>query len=238
MLGGGFPPTSIDRGIELGAGLIAVDGGSTDSGPHYLGTGTPKTARAAVARDLSAILPAAHRAGIPVVVGSCGTSGTDSGVDWVGDIAAEVARDAGISLQVALIYSELDPTALEAGLDAQRIRPLEPAGPLDHATLRRCSHIVGLMGHEPIATALDRGADLAGLHSPTVKQSAGSSVCRQRRSRSSFSAISKPSRFHFPDLWFKARSGTRTFTGVSNSCLYWNCRCLSLRELAGDPMGT
>jgi hypothetical protein len=75
-----------------------------------------------------------------VVIGSCGTSGTDSGVDWVCEIAVEVA--------------------LEAMLDAGRIRPLEPAEPLDHATLRRCSHIVGLMGHEPIAAALDTGADL------------------------------------------------------------------------------
>jgi hypothetical protein len=95
-----------------------------------------------------------------VVIGSCGTSGTDSGVDWVCEIAVEVALDAGISLEVARIYSELGAAALEAMLDAGRIRPLEPAEPLDHATLRRCSHIVGLMGHEPIAAALDTGADL------------------------------------------------------------------------------
>jgi hypothetical protein len=43
MLGGGFPEQSIDRGIERGADVIAVDGGSTDSGPYYLGTGRPKT---------------------------------------------------------------------------------------------------------------------------------------------------------------------------------------------------
>src|SRR5438105_6272868 len=86
MLGGGFPPGTVERGIALGADLVAVDAGSTDSGPHYLGTATAKTARAAVARDLRAILPAAHAAGIPVVVGSCGTSGTDAGVDWVHDV--------------------------------------------------------------------------------------------------------------------------------------------------------
>src|SRR5258708_5190827 len=82
MLGGGFPAETIERGITMGADLIAVDGGSTDSGPHFLGSATAKTARAAVARDLSVIVPAAHAAGIPVVVGSCGTAGTDAGVDW------------------------------------------------------------------------------------------------------------------------------------------------------------
>jgi hypothetical protein len=160
MLGGGFPTDTIERGIALGADLVAVDGGSTDSGPHYLGTATAKTARAAVARDLQAILPRAHAAGIPVVVGSCGTAGTDAGVDWVHDIAADVATAEGIELRVARIYSEQDAGGLEKLLAADRIHALEPAGPLDTATLRRCSHIVGLMGHEPIADALARGADL------------------------------------------------------------------------------
>jgi len=36
MLGGGFPAETITRGIALGADIIAIDGGSTDSGPHYL----------------------------------------------------------------------------------------------------------------------------------------------------------------------------------------------------------
>lgn len=160
MLGGGFPTATVQRGIELGADIIAVDGGSTDSGPHYLGTATAKTARAAVARDLQAILPEAREAGIPVVIGSCGTSGTDTGVNWVHDIAAEIAADGGFPLRVASIYSEQNKEHLEKVLADDRIRPLEPAGPLEAATLRRCSHIVGLMGHEPIAAALADGADL------------------------------------------------------------------------------
>jgi hypothetical protein len=160
MLGGGFPPETVLRGLAMGADVVAVDGGSTDSGPHYLGTGTAKTSRGAVARDLRAILPAAHAAGVPVVIGSCGTAGTDSGVDWVHDIAAEVAADAGLSLDVVRIYSEQDPARLQEFLAAGRIHPLSPAGELDAEILRRCSHIVGLMGHEPIAAALESGADL------------------------------------------------------------------------------
>ena len=54
MLGGGFPAETVERGIELGADAIAVDGGSTDSGPYYLGTGTAKTTEAAVEHDLVA----------------------------------------------------------------------------------------------------------------------------------------------------------------------------------------
>jgi Acyclic terpene utilisation family protein AtuA len=160
MLGGGFPPDSVRRASELGADVIAVDAGSTDSGPYYLGAGVAKTARAAVARDLRLILLAARDAGIPVIVGSCGTSGTDSGVDWVADIAREIARGEQLALTVARIYSEQDPEAVLPLLEAGRIRPLPPAGQLDPDTLRRCSHIVGVLGHEPIAAALDAGANL------------------------------------------------------------------------------
>jgi hypothetical protein len=160
MLGGGIPAGTVERGIELGADIIAIDGGSTDSGPHYLGTATAKTARGAVARDLKAVLPAAAASEIPVVIGSCGTSGTDAGVEWVHDIAAEVADGAALHLRVVRLYSEQNVDQLEPLRIGGRIRPLEPAGALTAETLRSCSHIVGLMGHEPIADALADRADL------------------------------------------------------------------------------
>jgi hypothetical protein len=160
MLGGGFPAATINRGISLGADVIAIDGGSTDSGPHYLGTATAKTARAAVERDVRGVLSAARQASVPVVIGSCGTSGTDIGVDWVYDIVAEIAAADGLTLRVARIYSEQDPSDIERLLDTGRIRPLEPAGSLESATVSRCKHIVGLMGHEPIAAALADGAEV------------------------------------------------------------------------------
>lgn len=170
MLGGGFPPETVTRGIELGADIIAVDGGSTDSGPHYLGTGTAKTARGAVARDLRVLVPAAQKAGIPLVVGSCGTAGTDAGVDWVYHIVDEICRDDGHARTVARIYSEQDTDHLARLRDESRIHPLVPATELGEHDLRRCRHIVGLMGHEPIANALAAGAEivLAGRSTDTA----------------------------------------------------------------------
>jgi hypothetical protein len=170
MLGGGFPPETVARGIQMGAHLIAVDGGSTDSGPHFLGTATAKTARAAVARDLSVIVPAAFAARIPVVIGSCATGGTDAGVDWVYDIVCETAASNNLSLNVARIYSEQSSEAIVSYLSDGRVYPLAPADALAPETISRCSHIVGLMGHEPIAMALDEGADvvLAGRATDTA----------------------------------------------------------------------
>src|SRR5882757_10805341 len=107
MLGGGFPAETIERGIELGADAIAVDGGSTDSGPYYLGTGIAKTSDAAVRRDLQILLTAACEAGIPLIVTSCATAGTDAGVDWMAGITRAIARAERLSFTMATIYSEL-----------------------------------------------------------------------------------------------------------------------------------
>ncbi|MFC5803083.1 acyclic terpene utilization AtuA family protein [Streptomyces formicae] len=170
MLGAGFDPATVERGLTLNPHVIAVDGGSTDSGPYYLGTGTAKTTAAAVARDLRILLDAAARAGIPLVVGSCGTGGTDSGVDWVAGIAEDILAETGLGLKIARIYSEQNSTFLKEQLDAGRIQPLAPLGPLEAATLEDCTHIVGMMGHEPIADAIRAGAQvvLAGRATDTA----------------------------------------------------------------------
>ncbi|QOV40887.1 acyclic terpene utilization AtuA family protein [Streptomyces ferrugineus] len=170
MLGAGFPEATVERGLELGADVIAVDGGSTDSGPYYLGASQPKTTRAAVARDLRVLLKAAARAGIPLIVGSCGTSGTDNGVDWVSEIVADIQADEGLSLPVARIYSEQDADRLKEQLTAGRIHPLPPLGDLQPDTLDSCTHIVGMMGHEPIVAAIEAGAQvvLAGRATDTA----------------------------------------------------------------------
>jgi hypothetical protein len=174
MLGAGFDPATITRGLSLGADVIAVDGGSTDSGPYYLGTGEAKTADSAVRRDLRILLRAAHEAGIPLIVGSCGTGGTDQGVRWAAGIVGEILAGEGINLRVAKIYSEQRAADLLPRLRDGRIRPLAPSGPLAAATLERCTHIVGMMGHEPIEQAIRAGADvvLAGRATDTALSAA------------------------------------------------------------------
>lgn len=170
MLGAGWDHATIERGIALGADVISIDAGSTDSGPYYLGSSSPKTTAKAVARDLRSLFTAAAGAGIPVIVGSCGTSGTDRGVDWVAGIAAGVLAEEGLDLKVARIYSEQNAADLKEHLDAGRIHPLPPLGELTAETLESCTHIVGAMGHEPIVEALRAGAQvvLAGRATDTA----------------------------------------------------------------------
>ncbi len=174
MLGAGFSPETITRGIALGADVIAVDGGSTDSGPYYLGAAEAKTTESAVRRDLRLLLAAASSAGIPLLVGSCGTSGTDSGVDWVAGIVARICAQDGLDLTVATIYSEQRAGKLIPLLENGRVHALPPSEPLDAATLGRCAHIVAMMGHEPIEQALRAGANvvLAGRATDTAVSAA------------------------------------------------------------------
>lgn len=170
MIGAGFTQETVDRGLELGADVIAVDGGSTDSGPYYLGSGTPKTSAAAVARDLRILLRAAAKAGIPLIVGSCGTSGADAGVDWLADMTAAILAEENLPLTVATIHSEQAKEHLTQRLAEGAIHPLPPHGPLDAETIDGCARIVGMMGHEPIEAALRAGADvvLAGRATDTA----------------------------------------------------------------------
>ena len=170
MLGAGWDESTIERGLDLGIDVITLDGGPTDSGPYYLGSATPKTTAKAVARDLRSLLKAAARANVPLIIGSCGTSGTDAGVDWVAGIAAEVMAEEGLDLAVARIYSEQSAAELKEHLNSGRIHPLPPLGELRAETLESCTHIVGMMGHEPIVEALAAGAQvvLAGRATDTA----------------------------------------------------------------------
>lgn len=160
VLGAGCPEAAFERGVSLLPDCIAVDGGSTDSGPYYLGNATSKMTRQATKHDLRQLMLARDRLDVPLLVGSCGTSGTDSGVDWMADIAREIAHEEGLSARLALVYSEIEPEALLSCIEAGRTAPLDPAMPLTAERVGECEHIVGLLGYEPLADAIAGGADI------------------------------------------------------------------------------
>lgn len=159
-LGAGAREEELEYGIAQGAQVIATDAGSTDSGAAYLALGISKNNRGAVKRDLTLMMKAASKAGIPIVVGTSGQAGGDLNLEWTRDIAVEVARELGIRPRIALLYSELSKETVKRKNAEGRIRPLAPMGPLDDATIDGCDHIVGAMGPEPFIAALEAGADI------------------------------------------------------------------------------
>jgi hypothetical protein len=169
QIGSGFLESSLARGISLEPHAIACDGGSTDAGPAHLGSGEPHFSREGTKRDLRLMLRGRDKINVPLIVGSCGFGGGDAGVDWMRDIALEIAREEGLRFKLALVRSEQDKGYLKRRLREGRILPLNPAPPISEAVIDRSAHIVGMMGHQPIATALEQGAQvvLAGRASDT-----------------------------------------------------------------------
>lgn len=174
VLGAGCPQEVFDRGISLGPDVIAVDAGSTDSGPHYLGVAVSKMTRKATKRDLRQLMVGRAQLSIPLLIGSCGTSGADAGVDWMAEICREIAEEEKQFIRVALLYSEQAKRDLARSLAAGAISALPPSPALTSERLAECDHIVALMGYEPFAHAIGGGADivLAGRATDTAVLSA------------------------------------------------------------------
>jgi hypothetical protein len=156
----GIRAEDVEAGLAAGAHAIACDAGSTDSGPAYLATGRCKYSRAAIKRDLAILMRAQAKAGVPLLVGSCGTSGCDEALDWTRDIALEIAAEEGLHPRIALLYSEQDVAGLVAARSEGRVRPLPPFGESDSAAFEQCHRVVALMGPEPYIAALEAGADI------------------------------------------------------------------------------
>ncbi|WP_236037644.1 acyclic terpene utilization AtuA family protein [Belnapia arida] len=172
ILGYGYAEESLRIGMSRQPQVIGCDGGSTDPGPHYLGAGTSFCSRLSVKRDFRLMLQAAVAAGIPCIIGTSGGAGGEPHLQSMAALAREIAREDGLSFRMALIHAEQDKAMLGSRLD--RTKPLAKLPPLDAATIDRATRIVGMMGPEPIAKALDGGAQviLAGRSSDPAQWAA------------------------------------------------------------------
>lgn len=159
-LGLGYDKAALDRGIANAPDLIAIDGGSTDSGPSYLGRGVSKYARASTKTEWKGLIQARATAGCPLVIGTAGTCGTDSTVDWLLEITRECLVELGLSAKIATLYSQQDPAALTQALADGKVTPLPNAPEVDSDILGSCTNIVALAGAEQINAALETGADI------------------------------------------------------------------------------
>jgi len=159
-LGYGFGAEALAAGMAMRPDVIAVDAGSTDPGPHYLGSGEPLVSRFSIKRELTDLLHAARATGIPLVVGSAGGAGTRTHVDWTVGIVREIAREQGLHFKLAWIYADVPLARVHAALARNEVRDFEAGFALSTDRIDDTSALVAQMGHEPIAAALDAGADV------------------------------------------------------------------------------
>lgn len=160
MLGYGIPVRSMEEGLARNPDVLAVDAGSTDPGPYYLGAGVPYTSRRAVKRDLAMMLDAAHARRIPVLIGSAGGGGGRPHVEWLVNVYREICRERGYHFRTATIQAEIDKGWLKAKVARGQVTPLDRLDPLTGETIDAATRIVAQMGDEPFQKALDLGAEV------------------------------------------------------------------------------
>jgi len=160
VLGLGGTAEALARGVAAGCDLIAIDGGSTDSGPHSLGTGASKYSRAVCKSEWRALMLARAELGVPLVIGTSGTCGTDSTVEWMFEITRELATELGQTVRVARLYCSQPAERVARALADGRLRPLSPAPEVTADGLAGMSNIVALAGAEQVQAALATGADI------------------------------------------------------------------------------
>lgn len=105
-------------------------------------------------------MQARAQAGIPLIIGTAGTCGTDSAVDWMLDLTREIAAELGQSLKIAVLRSSQNPQEMAKAFASGRIAPLPHAPDVTTETFADCTNIVALAGAEQIAAAIETGADI------------------------------------------------------------------------------
>src|SRR3954451_2418530 len=160
ILGYGFPEASFAAGLARDPHVIAVDAGSSDPGPYYLGAGVSFTDREAVKRDLRLMLRAGRERRVPVVVGTAGGAGAGPHLAWTRAIIEEIAAEEGLAFRMAVVGAEVEKSVLLRALEAGCLSPMPHGGPLTPEDVRACTHVVAQMGVEPVVNAVEAGAEV------------------------------------------------------------------------------
>ena len=160
VLGLGFSKKALEKGLKRNPDIICIDGGSTDSGPFYLGTGTTKYSEEVCKKEWRILMQARERLKIPLMIGSCGTCGTNSMVDWMFQITSQIAKDLGQNLKIIRVYCEKKKDDLLNAFESNTIKPLNPILSVSNEEIETFSNIVALAGAEVFQKAISQKGDI------------------------------------------------------------------------------
>ena len=153
---------SFERGCAASPDFIVADSGSADIGPYPLGADRPASDEVWQRHDIEAMVLAARRLRIPLILGSASDTGTDRGVDQYVRLVREIATEHRLGpFRLAAIYSETPVDEIRRRFkDGATIRGLNGRPDCDAAALDRTDRIVAVMGAEPVRDVLEAGADV------------------------------------------------------------------------------
>lgn len=161
FLGYGFSFEDFKRVIEeVKPDFLAVDAGSTDPGPYYLGSGDTFTTHGTVKKELELIIETALENDIPFIIGSAGGSGGRPHVEWTINIIKELSRDKNWTFPIATIDAEIDKETLINWVKEDRIKEFDSSEPLTIEDVKESERVVAQMGMEPIIRALKSDAKI------------------------------------------------------------------------------
>ena len=160
ILGYGFPDESLAEGVKHKPDLIAVDAGSIDPGPYYLGSGKSFTPRHTVKFDLKRLIMAQKELGVKLIIGSAGGAGARPHLDWTLDIINEISSEIKVPLRICEIAADISHELVSSKLNDNKLTPLSKAPPITKQNIQQIPYIVAQMGHEPIISVLDEEFDI------------------------------------------------------------------------------
>lgn len=149
------------EGVKREIHCFAADAGTADAGPTFLGADMPHNPIEWEKHDLEIMLVEARKKKVPVIVGSCSTTGTDRGVDLYADIIRQVAKEKKLEpFKMALIYSQIPINILRERMKKRTIERLGASFDLTDEVLDKTTNVTASMGVEQIIYALEKGADV------------------------------------------------------------------------------
>ncbi len=160
LLGYGYAPESLAKALLQPLDFIGVDGGSTDPGPYYLGSGKGFVKPLQIKRDLSLVLKTALERKIVLIIGSAGGSGARPHVESTLGILREIAAEQKLRFRAAVIYSDLSRELLQKAVAENRLSPCGGAPEFRADDLPLLCHPVAQFGTDPVIEALQSGADV------------------------------------------------------------------------------
>jgi hypothetical protein len=160
LLGYGYIEESLNIAFSEKVDYVGVDAGSTDPGPHYLGSGKSFTDRSAVKRDLSLAMPKALEHKAPFIIGTAGGAGAKEHTDWLVEIIKEIAKEQKLSFKLGIIYSDVTKDYVLEKLNSGKIIPMSPYFQLDENEILQSERIVSQIGIAPVIKMLREKADI------------------------------------------------------------------------------
>lgn len=152
---------SFYEGVKRDIDFFGADAGTADAGPTFLGADMAHNPIEWERHDLEIMLVEARKKKVPMIVGSCSTTGTDRGVNLYADIIRAAAKDHKLEpFRMATIYSQLDKELLKKRIAQGKCERLGADFDLTEEVVDATSNVTATMGVEQVIQALENQADV------------------------------------------------------------------------------